>query len=585
MQNQENVQNFDIKFLVSEFGKSEQGYSNIIKKYYTRPIYITSIEKKKGYIWNNERKLYEEYSFEMVINDFSDLLRKCIKCLKTKTQNDELLEDDDKEKKNKKYSKIEASFGSSTIMRNVHTFILSNFLNKDIEFKMNNNENIIPVKNGKLIDLNTGNIRDRTDKDYFTYEKDFEYLGNDLSKTPHTDKFFEDICCGNQEKKEFLKLVMGSSITTYTKMKCFFILYGKKGNNGKSTLMETLGKIFSEQYLALPHDLIYSDNVEKVDDTQFGTLIGKTIGTSIEPEHKYINEPIIKLLTGTDSVSARLRYSDARTYEPKIKIFILLNNILRIGNTDILKKRTRVLNFDAEFVQNPLRTNPYQYKADAEISSKFLTIWKNDFFTYIVNCAIQFLNSNNKMLNPPRIVQKETDDYFYQSDYFGQGLNETFEITKNLGDKVLRSELTSNYEAYCLEKEKPYNRKKFLEYLEQQLGEAKKTSGLNYDGDRVEGDYFFKGIRYKPCNKSIPNELEQQPSINEKTELLNIELAEMNNKLIIENEKLQKENLRQLQENKRLLDIIAKLQSNNNVVEDSDDDFDESELLMQWNKC
>ena len=41
---------------------------------------------------------------------------------------------------------------------------------------------------------------------------------------------------------------MGSAITSYTQMKCFFILYGNKGNNGKSTLMEIMENIFNDLF-------------------------------------------------------------------------------------------------------------------------------------------------------------------------------------------------------------------------------------------------------------------------------------------------------------------------------------------------
>ena len=146
--------------------------------------------------------------------------------------------------------------------------------------------------------------------------------------TKNADKFFSQLACDDIIKKNYLKLVMGSAITSYTKMKCFFILYGNKGNNGKSTLMEIMEKIFNDLYVALPADLIYAENSDKVDDTQFGTLIGKTLGTSIEPKNKYTNDAVIKLLTGSDSISCRRLFSDAISYTPKLKIFILDNNLL-----------------------------------------------------------------------------------------------------------------------------------------------------------------------------------------------------------------------------------------------------------------
>ena len=494
--------NFDTNFISQELQKSEQGLANIFKKYYTGHIIVTSVKHKAGYLWNETKKVYEELSIEMINNDISDLLREAVqlKIDQINAVSFEILTEKEKDKKIQPYNIMKTNIGKSKTIQNIYSYLLSKYFNKDLALKMDNNDNIIPVKGGKVIDLSTGLIRDRTYNDYFTYEKDTEYLGNKENLTQNADKFFLELACGDVEKKNYLKLVMGSAITSYTQMKCFFILYGNEGNNGKSTLMAIMQNIFNDLYVALPADLMYAENADKVDDTQFGTLIGKTIATSIEPKNKYTNDAVIKLLTGSDSISCRRRFEDAISYNPKIKIFILLNNILRIGQDEIMKKRTRVINFDAEFVPTP--TKPHQYKIDAELPKKFMTVWKNEFFTYIVNCAIEFLKSDNKMLIAPESVNDEKIQYFNNMDYIGKTLNEKFEFTKNRKDKVMRSEIKTFYQQLCIESEKPYNEKKLLEYLITSLGEAGKTSGKDYDGNTVKGEYFHFGIKYRESELS-----------------------------------------------------------------------------------
>jgi P4 family phage/plasmid primase-like protien len=494
--------NFESNFISQELQKSEQGLANIFKMYFKGHIIVTSVKHKSGYIWNQTKKIYEELSIEMINNDISDLLRDAVqmKIDQINAVSSEILTEKEKEKKTQPFNTIKTNIGKSKTIQNIYSYLLSKYFNKDLALKMDNNDNIIPVKGGKVIDLSTGLIRDRTHTDYFTYEKDTEYLGNAENLTKNADKFFLELACGNVEKKNYLKLVMGSAITSYTQMKCFFILYGNAGNNGKSTLMSIMQNIFNDLYVALPADLMYAENADKVDDTQFGTLIGKTIATSIEPKNKYTNDAVIKLLTGSDSISCRRRFEDAISYNPKIKIFILLNNILRIGQDEIMKKRTRVINFDAEFVPTP--TKPNQYKIDAELPKKFMTVWKNEFFTYIVNCAIEFLKSDNKMLIAPACVDNEKNEYFNNMDYIGKTLQEKFEFTKNRKDKVMRSEIKSIYQQLCIEQEKPYSEKKLLEYLIKSLGEAGKTSGSDYDGNKVKGEYFHFGIKYRDTELS-----------------------------------------------------------------------------------
>lgn len=488
---------FDSKFLMKELQSAERGLSNIFIKYFKSKIIVVDIKKKVGYIWNNTTKIYEPLVFEMLINDMSGLLEKAIEFIIDKINENDFLDDKEKANKRKFYNDVKNSINRKTTLNNIYSFILSSYYDNELSKKIDNNDDVIPIKNGKLIDLRTGIVRDRNDNDYFTYEKDYEYLGRDAQHTKHTDKFFDDICLGNKDKKEYLKLVMGSSITSYTKMKCFFIFYGPKGNNGKSLMMELQQKTFNDLYVALPNDLIYADNIDKIRDTEFGTIHGKTIATSIEPNHKYINDPVIKLLTGSDSINGRIRYGDAFTFTPKVKIFILLNNVLRIGQNDIMKNRTRVINFDAEFVQNP--KEPQQKKVDLELGTKFLNEWKNDYFTYIVNCAIDFLKSD-KTLKAPKIIQDDTNEYFNKTDYIGCALRKRYTFTKNIKDKVLRSDITAYYENECLENSKPFNKTKLLEYLTDLCGEAKE----------IKGYYYFKGISEIVLNNNEEDEQENE---------------------------------------------------------------------------
>ena len=493
--------NFDSKFIQEEIKKSDQGLANIFKKYYTGAIHVINLKDKIGYVWNNETKLYEPLCYQLINGDISNILRDAIDvCINKINQVDnDILGEEEKLKKRKPLEQIKSLAGKSATTKNVYEYLLSQYVNNNISKLIDNCENVIPLKGGKLINLQTGEIRNRTKEDYFTYEKDFEYLGKDETKTEIIDDFFNLLCCKNKEKKQYLKMVMGQSITNYIKNKCFYIFYGSEGNNGKSTLMATMNKIFDDLYTAIPDSLLYAENKDKISDTQFGSLVGKTIGTSIEPKDKYTNDEILKLLTGGDSINCRRLYSDMFTYTPKIKIFILLNNVIKIGNIGndhIMYKRTRVINFDAEFVNEPDPSKPNQYKADKDLENKLTTIYKNEFFTYIVNCAIEFLQSSKSEI-VPEIIKNETKKYFDSMDYIQTALSETFEFTKNSKDKVLSSEIVEEYKQYCLEHHKKYNDGKLIEYLENKLGKPKKTSGKTKYNEKANGMIFFSGIKYK----------------------------------------------------------------------------------------
>jgi P4 family phage/plasmid primase-like protien len=516
--------NFDVKFLNEQLSRNEKGYAEIICKYYPYKIILGKIDTTiAGYMWNNEKCLYTTYSLNHVVGEFSDLLEKAINFLIDEVNKTDLLDANEKNKKIQNFKKIRNTINTSNKIKNFESFLLEKYLNTDLYNKMDSADNMIPLKNKKIINLKTEEIRDRNDNDYFTYEKDCVYLGRDAN-VKNVDNFIDKMCCGNKEKKEFLKMILGYSITKETNLKSYYIFYGPEGNNGKTTLTETLGHVFKEQYVALSADLIYSKKEKENINQKFSQLIGKTIGTSSEPSYNYIDSPIIKLLTGSDSISARRLYKDEITIYPTIKIFILLNKVLHIEDETAMRTRTKVINFNAYFYDENTKNDPkiktkYKYEGDPELSKKLKNEWKDEFFTYIVNCAIDFLKLDVNKIKTPKIIVDETNAYFNEGDIMAKIINEKFEITKDPKDKVLKSEIIEFYKNNCLKRQQDYKLDKITAYLDEKLGISQRTSGFSKDGLMKTGQYFYLGIKYI-CNDLMQDLIEtQEEETNEKDEL------------------------------------------------------------------
>jgi len=138
-------------------------YQIFFIKYFKSKIIVVDIKKKVGYIWNNTTKIYEPLVFEMLINDMSGLLEKAIEFIINKINENDILDDDEKAKKRKFYNDIKNSINRKTTLNNIYSFILSSYYNNKLSKKIDNNDDVIPIKNGKLIDLRTGIVRDRNE--------------------------------------------------------------------------------------------------------------------------------------------------------------------------------------------------------------------------------------------------------------------------------------------------------------------------------------------------------------------------------------------------------------------------------------
>ena len=578
------MQKFDFKFINSEFGNSEIGYANIFYKYYTGKIYVLNLKTKFGYLWNEKTKLYEELTDTILIPQISKLLQTMMDTMIQATKDNDLLDETEREKKIKSQLERKSKFGTSSTTTNIYKFLLSKYVDESKIKLFDNMENMIAIKGGKVINLKTGKTEERTSEHYFTSEQDNNYLGYGDEFSPKTKIFFMQLACNNKEKYRLMRLVFGSSITTDIMMKCFFILFGA-GDNGKSLLLAVMEGNFKNRFMAINPNLLFAEKKDKVSNTSYGTMIGKTIGSCGEPDGKYINGAIIKSLTGGDNVEGKKLYCDPVTFVPVVKIFIYLNNVITIEDDPVMRKRTVVLNFDAKFVENPNPEKTNEFKIDVDLKEKFFNEYKDDFFTFIVNSAIDYLQMENRDLRNVNTLQtQERDSYFDQMDYFGAYLKSEFVITKDKKDIMYRSDLNEQYEKYCSENGKTFNKKKFIEYCAKVFGNATKNQ---------DGLFVYKGIRQK-TESELEAELEalnesdkiQEKNVVVKTVTDKTSLIEMNQKLSQDVERLMKQNYEQSQLIQSLLEKLEKQtqsRSKISVVEDEPETlFNEDALTNLW---
>jgi P4 family phage/plasmid primase-like protien len=535
---------FDVKFINENLNLGDRGLAQIICKYYTKRIIFGNTDTKiNGFVWDTEKLLYKKYSLNNLFTEFSVLLDKAISFLICKVNENDLLDEIEKHKKIQNYNKNKKAVNNNNTIEKLQPFIISHYKDEETYTKMNSAENMIPLKGGMILDLKTEELRKRTQDDLFTYEKNYNYLGRDKKKYVNVDDFINKLCCENQEKKEFFKIILGYSITKETSLKCYFILYGPEGNNGKSTIMETMQNTFSEQYCALSTDLLYSKKEKEGINTKFANLIGKTIGTSSEPSYNFMDSSIIKLLTGNDSINAKKLYQDEITFKPTVKLFILSNKIVSIEDELAMKTRTIVFNFNAYFYNEDNKNEDiktkYKYKADPNLDSKLKNEWRDEFFSYIVNCSMDFLKMKVSDIKKPKIIEEETRQYFEGGDIITKALNQKFIPSDNTKDKVLKSEIIEFYKDYCVKHKQDFKLDKITKYLNNKYGAPKRTSGFREDGEKVTGEYFYFAIKH--YNNDLLEELEELEEQENNNADDDKKLKQENQELKTENDELKKQ--------------------------------------------
>lgn len=179
------------------------------------------------------------------------------------------------------------------------------------------------VKNG-TINLKTGDLLKHDPKNYITKLAPIEYLPD--AKCPKWFAFLNRAFPDNPAGIAYIQKVIGYALTADVTEKCFFILYGPDGNNGKSLLINVLRAILGLDYrIQIAAESLTINRVSAI-RSDIARMKGYRFASASETDKAYkFNEPLIKTLTGSDPVTARKLYANEIEFTPELKLFIATN--------------------------------------------------------------------------------------------------------------------------------------------------------------------------------------------------------------------------------------------------------------------
>ena len=255
---------------------------------------------------------------------------------------------------------------------------------------------LIPVKDGKVINLKTGLKEDGKPEYKFDFFIDME-IEKDEDKIEFIDQVMMNICCGDKELFQYLHVMLGYMITGETKEQTAFIWYGS-GRNGKSTVISLLKKVLGKLYGELPEHLIINKESSRFKDSDSvspAVLKLKDSRVAILTETKKaeeINDKIVKRITGGEVLEGRSLFKDLTFFQPKFKPVICSNFKPKVDIQDYALMRRMVLfPFNAKFVEKPV--HPNEYPVDKDLTSKLEKEYLNAFFTWLCEGAEQYYKS------------------------------------------------------------------------------------------------------------------------------------------------------------------------------------------------
>ena len=184
-----------------------------------------------------------------------------------------------------------------------------------------------------------------------------------------------------------------------------FFLHGT-GGNGKSVFLEIIRFILGDYATNIqPQSIMLSPKSGNGPSGDIARLKGARLVTSVEPnEGAWLDEGLVKQLTGDDVVTARKMFSEEFEFKPEFKLWIATNHKPRIKGTDNgIWRRIHLIPFSVQIPADKVDKHlKYKLVKEAESILKWMidgfTLWKNEG------------------LGMPKAVLDATEEYRHEMD-------------------------------------------------------------------------------------------------------------------------------------------------------------------------
>lgn len=400
------------------------------------------------YFYDKCSKLWKCETKEVYNGCMADFLnetgKSLLKCYKKIVAAMEEMDDDENIKILKQINTLKTNFDSSSYINDIITRSTGKLQDNKFVTKLNNTADYFPIKFGKKVDLRTLEVTDRVKQDYFSIE-----CPVDMTKhTKHADKFFEQVM-PDKDNREYLRKILGYSLSGSMDARCFFIWYGD-GSNGKSVIMRIMKEILKEFYHQCGKGIFMKGSDEKVSGPSPDkiALIGVRCATYSEGETSdniEMNESFLKMVSGKDPINARQLFRATLEFIPQCKLHMLTNYTPPLNGDASIRDRIRYIFLDSRFVDNPKGKN--EFKRDEDFIDSLCEDYLSEAFTWIVKGCKTYYET--KTIVPSEEFRKRTDEVFNLEDSITSFISTQLVITSDDKDYERRGILFEQYKLYC----------------------------------------------------------------------------------------------------------------------------------------
>ncbi|NRT88735.1 putative DNA primase/helicase [Clostridium beijerinckii] len=380
------------------------------------------------------------------------------------------------------------------------------------------NNNIICSNDGKIINLNTGEIKNATRNDMILFTSEYNLVDKEESIKFMSEKMSIYLDIIGEERLNFILDLIAYKMLNRSLQSAIFMI--GTGATGKSTFKQIAREIFKAESSTIPYDYMTTMNRGNSDasrDDILASLDNKKIAFCSEGEEEKIisSAKFKKILSHADESARKTNEGLTNVSLQNLDIIFDTNAMPSFSTMDAaISRRLIFVKFENPI---PLEKRNADYYRD-EILPNFDYV-----FSYFVYRALDMIG---KKLNIPDCVKNDTSTKLSEVDSllsFSKKIISPFE-----GSYIKYSEFEKEYLSFCeeegLESVIPNNlqdadnknkQAKRCNYIIDLLKEKEGYSNA-YKGDRMADGKYGKtypicGITFKDTNNINPFEAEIEP--------------------------------------------------------------------------
>lgn len=335
---------------------------------------------------------------------------------------------------------------------------------------LDRNKSIIGCKNG-ILDLKDGKLYPHDKNAFITKQVPLKY--NPEAPEPKLWlSFLNDIFGGNTDLMHYIQKCVGYSLTGSTVEQCIFFLHGT-GGNGKSVFLDIIRYIMGDYATNIqPQTIMTSQRAGNAPNGDIARLKGARFVTSVEPnEGVFLDEGLVKQLTGDDMVTARKMFGEEFEFKPEFKIWMATNHKPRIrGTDDGIWRRIHLIPFEVKIPEE---------KKDKNLKYRLVKEAESIFRWAVEGCLLW----RSEGLSKPKSVLDATTEYRHEMDVISSFIDECCTVGNG---QTKASVLYSSYVKWAdVNNEYTMSNTKFGLEIVKRFEKVKCPDGIYYKGISV----------------------------------------------------------------------------------------------------